>query len=92
MSILNNSELLEATFDFGQCVISINDAIATQQLQHILNVTIGRTAGQARSHNPIILLVLVLIPLAEFTGRLAEGMLDNNTTRQHNHMATFDMF
>ena len=37
MRILNNSELLEATFDFGQCVIVINDATASQQLHHILS-------------------------------------------------------
>ena len=92
MRILNNSELLETAFDFGQCVIIINDATASQQLYHILAVTIGRTPGQARNHTPVISVVLLLIPLAEFTGRLAEGMLDNNTTRQHNHMATFDMF
>ena len=91
MRILNNSELLETAFDFDQCVIIINDATASQQLHHILAVTIGRTPGQARSHNPVIPVVLLLIPLAEFTGRLAEGMLDNNATRQHNHMATFDM-
>ena len=37
MRILNNSELLETAFDFGQCVIIINDTTASQQLHHILS-------------------------------------------------------